>query len=455
MGLFDKIFGKENPSNPASSPAASNTVPNTAYHSPQPNIQFGHYVDSNKNPQQLAKWTDAVNFHNQKNYRESFVAFLDYVGDPAVKNVTWKYVGNEVHFTLEQGSKIITGIHNGEYITAEAPLAEFEQPPIPVMRQLLTSNYLLRYNKFAIKDNKFGIYFKAQAREASPTKLYHAFKELALKADKNDDYLTEEFTGITRTGTEHIPQRDEHIAEIKYKYWTQWVDETMRFINGLDKNSFSGIIAYSLLNLCYKSDYLLSPQGHFMDELTRIQHIYWNKADYRSTTEKTDDMIRNIKQLMGKPKEYFTQSFYNVKATFGLISASANQTIVDYISDCLKNTDWYIQNRHPNMEMIIYEYTNSYCLFNFGMYPAHYRLMNLHMQILNENYFRELGFATPYTINGVLQPNAIIAEINRIINEEKKTFPNLAYLTSNLKFDNVYAFHYGFLSEIRFLNFVK
>lgn len=454
MGLFDRLFGKGEQSGATPGGNAS-AAQSSAYRTNDPDIAFGHYVDVNKTAPQLRKWEESNTLFKQQNYKDSFVAFLEYVGDPAVQNVTWKHEGSNVHFTLEQGSKVIRGVHNGESLSAYALLAEFEQPPIAVMRQLLASNYLLRYTKFAIQDNKFGIYFKSSAREASPTKLYHSLKELALKADKNDDFLTEEFAGLKKTDVGHIPQIDERIGEIKYRYWNEWAQGVISFTNNNDRSSFAGIISYALLNLFYKTDYLLSPQGHFLDEITRIQHIYWNKQDVRTDVEKNDDMLRNLKTLLEKPKNYFTESFYGVKATFGLAPGTGVQAIADYISDCLKNTDWYVQNRYPEMEMIVYEYTSSYCLFHYGMFPAHYRLMLMEMQILNEKYFRELGFAVPYVKDGVLDPNAIIREINRIVDAEKVNYPKLTFVTANLKFASVYEFHYSFLSEIRFLNFTK
>lgn len=454
MGFLDRLFGKndtpETPAKPATPTPATPVLPG------EPAISFGHYVDANKTARQLENWDEANSLFKQNKYTESFLAFLEYICDPAVKNVSWEYKGSEVRFTLEQGSKRIRGVHDGETVSAQADLAEFDgQAPIAVMRQLLAANYLLRYSKFAIHENRFGIFFNSSAREASPNKLYHSLKELSLKADKNDDYLTEEFAGLRRVDLDHIPQRDEGLCETKYRYWSRWTEETLSFVNENDRNSFSGIITYALLNLFYKTDYLLSPQGHFLDEITRIQHIYWNKQDTRPNTEKNDDMIRNLKLLLMKPKTYFTDSFYTVKSTFGLAPGTSVQTIADYLTDSLKNVEWYIQNRHAAMELMVYEHTCTYCLFHFGMYPAHYRLLNLQLQILNEAFFRELGFPVPYIRDGVMDPQAITAQINRIVEAEKTTFPALSFPTDKLKFDSVYEFHYSFLSELRFLNFAK
>lgn len=448
MGFFDRFFGKKHP--PLPPPA---DIP--AYESPDPDISFGHYVDANKTAYQLDKWEEANTLFGEKKYTDSFIAFLEYAGDPAVKNIAWERQGGEIRFTLEQGSKIIRGLHDGESVTAQALLAEFQQPPIAVMRQLLAANYQLRYTKFAIEDHTFGIYFKSPAAEASPNKLYHSLKELALKADKNDDFLTEEFSGISKTDRGHIVPQDEKIGEIKYAYWLKWSEEALAFAGNYDSHSFTGIISYTLLNLLYKTDYLLSPQGHFLDEITRIQHIYWNKQDARPHTEKNDELVRQLKLLLMKPETYFTGSFYGVKTTFGLAPGTGAQTISDYISDCLKNTDWYIQHKYPEMEMTVYEYTVTYCLFHYGMYPAHYRLFGLHMQILNEAYYRELGFAVPYVKDGAVDAGTVKEEIRRIVETEKAVYPNLTFPLENLKFDTPAEFHYSFLSEMRFLNFVK
>ena len=143
MGFFDKLFGKNDPQTPpppAGSPPAENPPPVIGPKPVEPPIFFGHYVDANKTAQQLAKWEEANTLFTQKNYRDSFLAFLEYICDPVVKNVTWEYKGNTLHFSLEQGSKIIRGLHDGDTVSAYALLAEFGQPPIEVMLRLLASN---------------------------------------------------------------------------------------------------------------------------------------------------------------------------------------------------------------------------------------------------------------------------------------------------------------------------
>ncbi|MCG9909744.1 MAG: YbjN domain-containing protein [Flavobacteriales bacterium] len=440
MSLFKNLFSKKET---AESAEKSDSF-----------LRFGHYTDANKNAFQLKRWDDANAFFKSGDYKSSFMAFLDYLADTTEKNVTWDYRGSDLHFTVHQGSVEVRGIYNGKTVTAQCFLAEFEKPPIAVMRQLLAANFTLNYSKFAIEGNRIGIFFSSPVTEASPNKMYFALREIALRADKQDDAMQEEFDEIKSLHALHEKTNPE-IAEKKYAAWKKWSEEALTFFNTQDKQYFAGIISYTLLNLFYKTDYLLSPQGHFMNELTRIQHIYWNKQDTRTDVEKNDDMVRNLKALLEKPKEYFINSFYEVKSTFGITTATSSQTVANYLGDCLKNTDWYVQHKHQAMEITIYEYAATYCLFHYGMYPAHYKLFKLFLQIHNEPFFKDLGIEIPYMVNGELKKDKITKRIHQIIEEEKTVFKNFEFRTANLKFNTIYDFYYSFLAEIQFLNFTK
>ncbi len=452
MALWKDLFGKKksnagDESKPSLSPAPQKG----------PDISFGHFSDVNKNEIQLKKWHEATDLFSKEQYASAILAFFEYLKSPDLGNVEVISSGTKVEFTIFQGSACIKGLFDGELLSAECILAQFSSPPIPAMRQLLSSNFLLRYSKFAIRGNSFGLFFRSPAKECSPDKLYHGLREMCLKSDQFDDLLYFEFQGLEKPPgcerhTERIPEVEN---SLKCDTWKIWLTQTLEFVNKLDRQAFSGIISYALLNFIYKTDYLLSPQGALLNELNRIQYIYWDKTDGLSNTEKNEEMIRELSKLAERDKTFFSQNFYRVKSTFGLVTATGISTINEYIAECLKNTDWYVQNKHPDMEMIIYEYTATYCLFNFGLFPSHYRLFHLQLLILNADYFEKLGFEVPFIQNGILNPQAISREIEHIISSGSREYKNLKFLTQNLKYDTLYDFHYSFLSEIRMLNFTK
>jgi hypothetical protein len=62
----------------------------------------------------------------------------------------------------------------------------------------MEANHRLNFSRFALdNDNHLCIVFQTGALDASPLKLLHALRELAINADKKDDLLLEEFKSLT------------------------------------------------------------------------------------------------------------------------------------------------------------------------------------------------------------------------------------------------------------------
>lgn len=449
MGCWQRLFGKQNP-------AADHTKPESIpLPRPQPEIDFGHYSDVNKSEERLKKWHEAGEQFKENAYSSSLTALLHYLNNPKGDAVEMRNLGTRLEFTLFQGSAEVNGFFDGEFIQAECLLATFDNPPIAAMNRLLNDNYVLRYTKFGIKENSLGLFFRSPAKESSPEKLYHGFREMCLKADQYDDLLHHEFEGVTKPPgkKETILQIPAAEVEVKWEFWNTWLSQTLDFVRKQDRQTYSGIITYALLNFLYKSDYLLGARGSLLNELSRIQYMYWNKQDGLTNVEKNEEIISELTRLANQPKTFFTDCFYRVRSVFGLVAATDIGTIREYIAECLKNTDWYVQNKQPEMEMIIYEYTITYSLFHFGLFPAHYRLFHLQLMILNSDYFIRLDVDVPFIQNGIINRDALIREIGQIVSEESRQYPGMAFHIQNLKFDSLPDFHYSFLNEIRALHF--
>ena len=101
-------------------------------------------------------------------------------------------------FEIYQGSKIVRGTFNNEQVKAEVTLARMPQPSVPVMRRLLEMNFNLYYSRFALDNDRLNMRFDSNIESANPSKLYYGFKELATKADKQDDLLVQDFQHFRR-----------------------------------------------------------------------------------------------------------------------------------------------------------------------------------------------------------------------------------------------------------------
>jgi hypothetical protein len=146
--------------------------------------------------------------------------------------------GNGMDFEFVQGSKKV-GVHFSEdKVIAESYIARFDKLSIPFMRRLLEINYTLYYSRFAIKDDKILMKFDSNIFDCSPNKLYFALKELATKADKQDDLLLDEFSVLHNMDDGTIENFPDEIKEIKYKYFHKWIFDTVKRIGELNESRF-------------------------------------------------------------------------------------------------------------------------------------------------------------------------------------------------------------------------
>ncbi|MBP7463961.1 MAG: hypothetical protein KA793_06445 [Bacteroidales bacterium] len=442
MALFSKLFGSDNQS--------LKDKPGQATFKP------GRYVDINKTKEQTEYWDKAKSDFEAKRYLDSFYNLCLYMKDPETENLEVSRSSVAVDFALTQGSKIIKGRATENMVSAETRIARYEKPNIAFLRKLMNLNYVLQYNRFAIKDNIIYLKFTSKAIDASPNKLYYSLRELALKADKLDDVLVNEFDMLKPIDVSHIEMPPQKTLDVQYKYMMRWINDDLERISKLNEDRMAGAISYILLALLYRLDYLLVPQGSVLNDLEKINGIF-TANDGKTNIERNRLMIDEFKKLAAKTKEDITREFYPVKTVFGYVTGTSHKTFYEFLLEQFKNTGWYYDNRHDDVVTNIYEYSMGYSLFNYGLYPATFELLKLAYQVKESDYFAEMGCATTYytTSTAKFNGSAIEKEVNRIINKYKKDFPKLAMRMNLVKYKDMNEFLYTYLNEITYLNYSK
>lgn len=418
-----------------------------------PTILFGRYSDNNKSVQKVEKWSEADALFKEKKFFESIRAFFEYLKDDSLENVVHQPSGEGGRFYFYQGSKVIHGSYNNETLEAKVALALMPQPNVPVMRRLLEMNFNLYYSRYALQDDKLYMLFDSDIETANPSKLYYGLKELASKADKQDDLLIQEFTSLLPTGTEHIEEIPEEEKEIKYRYFSKWIKEALDLVEGVDADKFSGGVAYVLLALAYRIDYLIVPQGKLLSDLEKIVETYFRK-DERLVTEKNQDMIDCFMKLSTKTKEEFFPYLFRSNYTFSIVNPQNHKTAADAIYNANQNIGWYKENKQPTIAAQISEYGISYCQYSYSLPRPVTELYHLFMMVNYADYFKELGFTKEYYNKEKKEFNqpAIIEKIQSIEKTWKEKYTNLAFKTEKLKFDDMGAFNQSFTSEVEYLN---
>lgn len=434
--MFDKLFswGKKKAEDPA--------------------IPFGRYSDNNKTVAKVDRWTEADNLFKKQQYPESLEAFFDYLRDEAEQNVMLERNGTEGRFHLYQGSKIVRGEFNNERVVAEVTLARMGQPSVPVMRRLLEMNFNLYYSRYALDSDRLCMRFDSNIKSANPNKLYYGLKELAIKADKLDDLLVQEFTSLQSIDSDHVAEMPDSEKEIRYDYFTKWVQETIDYAASLDADKFSGAISYLMLTLAFRIDYMIGPEGKLQLDLEKVIDIYFKK-DEKQTTERNQAMIEAYRKLITKPKEEVFPCLFRSKHTFSIVAPQNHKAVIDAINAAAGNMMWYRDNQYPMIANTIIEYGFSFCQYSYSLPKPLTDLYRLFMQINHADYFVAMGFASQYydKASNEFEVDAIRERIEDIVAVWKNKFTKLEFKVSNLRYDNLVNFNTTFTAEITTLNF--
>jgi hypothetical protein len=291
--------------------------------------------------------------------------------------------------------------------------------------------------------------------DCSPSKFYYAIKELALNANKYSGLLIKDFSSlqpIIEVNPVIIPENEKNV---KYKYYRKWIEESLKTVNSLNEKSFEGGISYLLLSTIYKIDFFLLPEGDLEDELERLSSLYFNN-DGKSFLDKNINVKESLQKLYDEPESKVTESFIQTISTFSFLSPADFNSVLNVINDNQKNIKWYIDNKHENLALAIYEYIFGFCLYNYGMEKCLTHLFKLGMFLINYDYYRDFTFGSgsKYFIEeDKLNDKLIIEVINRVIENSKLEYPGLLFNTSNLNFSSLLNFLNSYFKEIQILNY--
>lgn len=419
----------------------------------EPQLPFGRYSDNNKPVEKVARWNEADTLFKEKKYFQSIAAFFDYLRDEETNNVQHTANASGGTFQFYQGSKIIKGQYNGETLQAKVALAMMVQPSVPVMRRLLEMNFTLYYTRYALHGDTLVMLFDSSIETANPSKLYYGLKELATKADKHDDLLVQDFASLITIDTEHIAEIPKAEKETRFKYFKKWITETLDLVNSVEADKFSGGIAYLLLALAYRIDFLIMPEGKMLLALEKVVDIYFRKDD-RPVAEKNSEMVEEFQKMLDKEEADFFPNLFRSRYTFSIVTPQNFKTIADAIYNANQNIAWYKEAKHPEIAAQISEYGIAYCQYSYSLPRPVTELFLLFMMVNYPDYFEALGYKTVYynRANKAFGKEAITAAIEAIEQKWQPKYPELKINGEKLRFDSMLAFNQTFTSEVEYLN---
>ncbi len=440
MNIFSRLFG-------------------TGKAAAAPKVHFGRYTDAYKTTDQYDAWDDAQELFEAGNYTDAYASFLEYLNDPSVENVRYEKNADGIKFEFFQGSKKIEGIANQKQVVVEAKIARASQLDAAFMERLIRRNFDLKYARFALDESDIlTIKFDTYTLDGSPYKLYYALKELATNADKQDDLLEDEFQNITLVGVDHLRSISEKEKQIKYAFFTKKIKAVVNAISdhGKSVEEYPGGLGYHLLNTAYKLDYLICPEGFMMEALERIHRLYFSKDD-RTMAEKVAIVRSEYQALLERLAADYYREMYLTTSTFGITNPASHDRVRSFIDGELGNMKWFRQNGYLDTALAVPGYIVGYCLFNYAVPLPDRAFFHLYYQIMEPEYFRELGFPEVYydLEKKSFDKKGIRRAIRNIVKTHRQKFPKLNPEISSLDFTDCAGFARTYLLMVRNVNMMK
>lgn len=441
MSIWDTLFGRD----PGYDP------------SDEPDYSFGRYSDAYKTPENYAAWDRALEHFEEGRYLESCEAFMAYLRDEREDNVKWQPEEGKLYFEFYQGSKRVKGFADTEQLRAEADIARLADANGDLLRRLTRQNYEMKYSRYAISPGGcLSIVFDTPIDDASPHKLYHALKEMALAADKQDDLLLDEFKDCLQpTEITHLRQISETEKTLKLNFLREHIQGLIDYLaeGKIEPEQQPGAIAYLLLNCVYRLDYLLIPEGYTMEALERMHRMYFAREEDQPVTYKNVRLLSELQHLLRRAPQNFSEELYAGKSTFGITLPAGHDRLVTLINGELPNMDWYQDNGYPRVARAIPGYIVGYALFNYSVPPPAKDLLELYYRVSEDAYFRKLGYRQQFLSNdGRPARRAIRAAIADLAARHAEGYPQLRPAVSNLNFDNRIDFGRSYLKMVRELD---
>ncbi|NND34548.1 MAG: hypothetical protein HKN76_18325 [Saprospiraceae bacterium] len=422
-----------------------------------PDIEFGRFTDGYKSEEKYDAWDEAIDFFEEGEYTASFRSFFSYLADDHGTNVQYEETSEGISFSILQGSKKITGFTNNVTFKAEGKIAHARALNIGLMRRLIESNYDLKYGRYSLDQNQnITIVFDSIITDASPYKLYYGLKEIALAADKQDDLLIEEFDILHPINNSHIIELAEPEKEVKLTYFRAKIDYVLSYIKEgkLNPVQYPGGITYLLLDSIYRLDFLIRPEGYAMETFERIHRTFF-ASDGLNSQQKNHALIKELKILQDRPDEKIKEELYRTISTFGVLGSTNHERLKDLIAGELMNMLWYRENGYTEIALAVPGYIVGHALFNYSLPEPDKDLLMLYYQIMEVDYFQQLGFEINYISANKPNKSEINNAINYIFAMWRKKYPKLDADLSKLDFRDQTTLAGSYLQMMASLDLTK
>ncbi len=350
--------------------------------------QYGRFSDIERNLRQKQYWRMAMASFTQDQPRETIINLLHYIQNPNGENLIIDENGQVLKFELLQGSGKVQGFADALSCKARVPIGRIEKQHVGFMRRLLEKNYFFQYCRYTIDpEQQICLVFDTPLSLASPYQLYQGLRELALAADMDDDLLTDEFTEIyfLRNGGKSLPPSLVHYKSTCLRHHINALLHELEY-GGKSIQRNPGTLAYLILDLSYRLDYMLLPEGFTMRAIDKIHQIFFHREDL-NLDRKVDNMLKELRKILERTDEQLSTEFYQTCHTFGQAQEATPELISTFIRSEMPAMQWYRSNNQERAAHSVLGFIVGYLMYQFNLpTPVRY-VLHLIYETLHQDFF--------------------------------------------------------------------
>ena len=415
-------------------------------------IRFGRFSDRNKTNEQLLALHQADKLFEEGNCIEGIIKFFEFLKDSKYGNIKYEETNKKVKFSFFQGSKKIKGYLCNGKIYAYSELIKLQKDNDELFKILLNMNYKMKFSKFSLDKGIIKIEQNQFTKKNSPESLYYSLREMAIIADRYDDYLEMKFEDAEIINKSHIVELEEREFEVKSKYFYDLLQTTFEQVDSLDTVKFAGARAFILMNSVFKILYLLSPEGILLENLKNIYDFYYTE-DNKTQVEKTAFVYSRLNALKKLSIVELKHSLYYVLYTFPEVLPTESTEFINFVKDEIQKIFWYESNEYKNVAQAILEYIVGYSCFSFGTIPVVKELLSIFWQVMNKKFFDDLEIKDLPFEKDKISFFFLMQKVSSINSAASHIYPKFFFNIKHLNLDNRFEFAKSFIYEMINLNF--
>ncbi|MBK7342911.1 MAG: hypothetical protein IPJ06_07260 [Saprospiraceae bacterium] len=357
-------------------------------------LRLGRYSDAYKTADQLAAWERSMGHFANGTLAKSFLHFLQYLRDPVEQNIHWiQDRDGGLSFELLQGSRRISGWLGQPYCEAVTTIGLCPSLDEMFMRELLEVNDQLQFCQYGIEEEgRIILRWSDKAEDADPYRLFQALRELSVQADKIDDLVASRYPTFQTIHEPHIQEYPEAENRIRIQWLRKKTAELLKWYTE-DRalhDLYPGGMAYAILSVFYKIEFLLCPQGKLREDIEQAHRAYFEESKLDTQT-RVQRLLTSLESAVARKDDELQHEFYKVVTTFGVVQPISYSRIIRQVRSELNQFDVYNQGATSVYAPYITSFLIGYGLFNFALPGLIRDLYSLYYYLEEEEFLFDLG----------------------------------------------------------------